>query len=345
LCGKRTMPLVLRLLGLVALSSALSFAFADTAWPYPWPVKPFHKQHPIRGSFGDPRTVYVNTWLTRFEGSGAFSFHQGVDISAPDGTPVYPVASGVVHYLDAATLRVHADHNRTFQYFHLVPIVREAQHVVAGRTVLGYIQAPFGHVHLTEIDGTHAINPLQKGHLSPYSDHTRPTIRGALFSNETGPLATPLEICGRIEIAADAFDTPPVRVPGDFGGLPVAPALVRWKITKPGKDRAVRWRTAADFRSTLPPNNRFFDVYARGTYQNAPRFGKLQYLSRPGRYLFVLAAGFDTTSLPNGAYELTVFASDERGNRTSFHERFSVSNTGGVCSGSLSRKRTDGAQP
>jgi len=25
--------------------------------PYPWPVAPFHRQHAIRGYFGDPRTV------------------------------------------------------------------------------------------------------------------------------------------------------------------------------------------------------------------------------------------------------------------------------------------------
>lgn len=339
------MPLVLRLLGPVALSFSLSLASAGTAWPYHWPVKPFDKQHPIRGFFGDPRTVYMNSPLARLDRANAFSFHQGVDISAPDGTPVYPVASGVVHYLDAATLRIRADKGRTFQYFHLLPIVGEAQHVIAGRTVLGYVQAPFGHVHLTEIDGTHAVNPLQKGHLSPYSDHTRPTIRSVLFSNATGPLATPLRLCGRVEIAADAFDTPPVRVPGAFGGFPVAPALVRWRITRPGKARAVRWRTAADFRTSLPPNSRFFDVYAQGTYQNAPRFGERQFLSRSGRYLFLLAARYDTTHLQNGAHVLTVLASDERGNRTSFRERFLVSNNSGICPDSLSRKTTLKAQP
>ena len=32
---------------------------------------------------------------------GSFSFHQGVDISAPDGTAVYPVADGTVMSLNA----------------------------------------------------------------------------------------------------------------------------------------------------------------------------------------------------------------------------------------------------
>jgi hypothetical protein len=325
-----------RLLRVVALSSALALAFATTASAYGWPVKPFNKQHPIRGFFGDPRTVYEDGVLSGFESSGIFSFHQGVDISAPNGTPVYPVVSGVAHYLDAATLRVNAESNRTFQYYHLVPIVADGQHVVAEHTVLGFVQAPFGHVHLTEIDGTHAVNPLQKGHLSPYSDYTRPTIRAALFRNTIGLLQTPLGLCGRVEITADVFDTPPMPVPGSFRGFPVAPALVRWSIAGLDGVKAVPWRTAADFRSTLPPNRHFFDVYAQGTYQNAPRFGQRQFLSRSGRYLFSLAGSFDTNTLPDGAYVLTIRAADERGNRTSFREPFSVLNDHGVvCPGSV----------
>ena len=62
---------------------------------YSWPFKPFNKQHPIRGFFGDPRTVYENGILAGgFDGPGIFSFHQGIDISAPDGTPIYPVETG-----------------------------------------------------------------------------------------------------------------------------------------------------------------------------------------------------------------------------------------------------------
>src|SRR5690242_14218232 len=158
----------------VLLAAAMG---SSTAAAYPWPFKPFDKQHPIRGFFGDPRTVFENGVLSGgFEGPGFFSFHQGVDIAAPNGTPIYPVVSGVAHYLGAATLNVDAGNDRTFQYFHIVPVVGEGQEVVARRTILGYVQPPFGHVHLTEIDGSHSVNPLQKGHLTPYTDHTKPTI-------------------------------------------------------------------------------------------------------------------------------------------------------------------------
>lgn len=324
-----------RLLRLAAAVSTLALASTGVASAYGWPIRPFDRQHPVRGFFGDPRTVFARGVLTGgVDGPGFFSFHQGVDISAPDGTPVYPVANGIVHYLDATTLRVGLG-NRIFQYFHIIPVVREGQFVVAQETILGYVKSPFAHVHLTEIDGTRAVNPLQSGHLSPYVDDTRPTIRDALFEHSAGLLAAPLNLCGRVKIAVDAFDTPPMPAPGSFRGLPVAPALVRWSIVNPTGTFVVPWRTAADFRFTLPANKRFFDVYMEGTYQNAPRFGNRQYASMPGRYLFLLDPDLDTASLPNGAYTLEVIAADERGNQTLFEQQFSILNSrGNICSGS-----------
>jgi hypothetical protein len=323
------------------LAVLLALAVPATAAAYSWPVRPFNKQHPIRGFFGDPRTVFENGVLAGgFDGPGFFSFHQGVDISAPDGTPVYPVVSGIAHYLGAATLNVdtgtYQGNERVFQYFHVVPVVGEGQQVIARKTVLGYVEPPFAHVHLTEINGSQSVNPLQPGHLSPYVDHTRPTIRETLFRNQNGLLQTPLGLCGRVEIDVDAFDSPPVPVPGTFHDLPVAPAFVRWNITHLNGTGVVAWRTAADFRSTLPSNSHFFGTYAKGTYENAPRFGTQQYRSMPGRYLFLLAGNFDTTTLPNGVYSIGISAADIRGNSAHFHERFSVLNAhSGVCPGSL----------
>ena len=57
----------------------------------------------------------------------------------------------------------------------IVAGLSEGEHVVAKQTILGYVQPPYGHVHLTEINGTHAVNPLQRGHLTPYRDRTRPS--------------------------------------------------------------------------------------------------------------------------------------------------------------------------
>jgi hypothetical protein len=216
---------------LVCLLMALLVPGAASA--YPWPFKPFNQQHPIRGFFGDPRTVYENGILAgAFEGVGSFGFHQGIDIAAPNGTPIYAVADGTAHYLGSATLNLVTDNGVTFQFFHIVAVVGEGERVTARQSILGYVQPPFGHVHISEIDGMRVVNPLQRGHLTPYRDTTKPAIRGIGIRNQTGDVQVPLGLCGRIEIDAEAFDMPPVVVPGNFGGLPVAPALVQWTLTK-----------------------------------------------------------------------------------------------------------------
>lgn len=67
-------------------------------------MKPFDQMHPIRGNFGDPRTVFAGppTRATLYNGAGSVAFHAGVDIVGADGTAVYPVRSGVVTYSRAA---------------------------------------------------------------------------------------------------------------------------------------------------------------------------------------------------------------------------------------------------
>lgn len=315
----------------------LLLASAGPASAYPWPVKPFDVQHPIRGAFGDPRTVFENGILEDpFDGAGFFSFHQGVDIAAPNGTPIYPVASGTAHYLGAATLDVFARNHVTFQYFHIISVVGEGQHVTASKTVLGYVQPPFGHVHITEIDGERVVNPLQVGHLAPYVDHTRPTISSIIVKDQQGVVEAPLGLCGKVELDVDAWDTTPMPVPGSFHGMPVAPAYVGWRLVSLRGRIAIPWTTVADFRQTLPSNKRFYDVYARGTYENAPRFGREQYARMPGRYLFLISPALNTRSLRNGVYVLSVRASDIRGNTTAASRRISVLNGKRSCPGSLS---------
>ena len=114
-------------------------------------------------------------------------------------------------------------------------------------------------------------------------------------------------------------------VPGSFAGLPVAPARLSWRLTWIGHGVVIRETTAVDFRTTVPPDRDFWSVYARGTYQNAPRFGIQQFGSMPGKYLFNLAR-LDTKRLPNGVYVVTVEAVDERGNLGSLAQRISILN-------------------
>jgi hypothetical protein len=312
----------------------LALALPAGAAAYPWPVAPFKRQHPIRGNFGDPRTIFeLGIFQNGVDGPGDFSFHNGVDISAPDDTPVYPVVTGVAHVVNNETITVRAGFT-TFQYFHITPTVFEGETVVASRTVIGLVAQPYEHVHLSEIDGTKIVNPLTTGHLAPYADHTRPTVDEVLFRNEKGDRIGPVGVCGKISIAASAWDRPSIPVPGSFAGLPVAPALVTWQLFKlatPKLTRLTPRTPAADFRYTLPINDLFWTVYARGTYQNAPRFGLQQFGEMPGRFLYSLTPDLDTRTLRNGVYALAVIATDMRGNNGGVTQRFAVFNTASGC--------------
>src|SRR3954467_14382217 len=78
---------------------------------YGWPVKPFDREHPVRAILGDPRTIFKGppTVKALLHAGGSFSFHQGIDISAPNGTDVYPVMSGVVTAVSTARAEEHVE--------------------------------------------------------------------------------------------------------------------------------------------------------------------------------------------------------------------------------------------
>ena len=52
-------------LALTAILAVAVLAVAASAQAYPWPLKPFNRQHPIRANFGDPRTRFWNTMTLR----------------------------------------------------------------------------------------------------------------------------------------------------------------------------------------------------------------------------------------------------------------------------------------
>jgi hypothetical protein len=293
---------------------------------YPWPIKPFQQQHPVRANFGDPRTRFWNTMLTDgLQGPGLFQFHNGIDIAAPEGTPVYPILSGTVKLIDAAAVLVRSPGHK-FQYFHIIPTVHNGQHVVARRTVLGHVMHAANHVHLTEIRGRRVWNPLAVGGIAPYVDRTVPQIDAieARPVNSLLPLELPT-LCGTVSLVAAAHDTPPLRVPGTFAGFPVSPALLTWSLIRLDGLVYVPTVPAADFRTTLPVVRNFWNVYARGSYQNSPRFSNQQF-QMPGRFIYNLASTFDTRSYPNGTYEVRAHVSDMRGNWSDRVQQFRIEN-------------------
>jgi len=284
----------------VALALLAGLVAPSTGKAYGWPVKPFDRQHPVRGFFGDPR-------IADGHGHGR-SFHFGVDVAAPDGTAVYATITGTA-FVDperpqVVAVRSASDPNVVFAYWHIVPTVRSGQLVAAYRTVLGHIARGWAHVHFAEQqDGRHR-NPLRPGAMGPYSDRTRPTIHALDVERGPGAFRHPASR-GTFDLVVEVSDETPLPVARPWFGRPVMPALVRWRLRTP--DGATRpWRTAADFRLGIPPNGLFGLVYAQRTRQNKPW--------QDGRYRVVLAHGWSTQGLPPGLLTVEVAATDTRGN-------------------------------
>ena len=301
---------------------------SEAAASYHWPVKPFERQHPVRGSFGDPRTVFKSSPTLRGVLSGACScsLHRGIDVAARDGSAVYPVVSGTVTFRNGEWLKVDSGGGRAFEYWHINPSVDVGSQVEAYRTVLGHIKRGSGHVHLTELNDEHAVNPLAPGHIGPYADHTTPRVTSISFRpTETGREELPNLVRGRVLLVAEAIDAPTISAPGAWRGLPVSPALLTWEVrTWTGKVVLGR-QIAADLRGVLPDRS-FWSVYARGTYQNMAVLGRYYSWAQPGSQMFKLGPVFNTHRLRNGAYDLRVTATDMRGNSSSLTRRFTVKN-------------------
>jgi hypothetical protein len=313
-------------LGISAAQSTASERNESSA-AYKWPVKPFDRQHPVRGSFGDPRTLFraSPTVDSVMRGRGSFSLHRGIDISAPNGASVYPVMSGVVTFVNHEWIRVDSAGDRAFEYWHIHSVVKTGDRVEAYRTVLGHVMAPAMHVHLTELQDERAVNPLAPGHIGPYRDSTTPRVTFISLRKPNGRAELlPNLVDGRVTVVAGAEDDPTIDAPGQWRGLPVTPALITWEIRTWTGRHVLKRRSGVDFRSHLPRGAEFWQVYARGTYQNMAVFGRHYSWGQRGAYVFKLGT-LDTRRLSNGAYDLVVVATDSRGNTSSAKRRFLVS--------------------
>src|SRR5262249_50845930 len=147
---------------------------------YGWPVMPFAQQHPVRGFFGDPR----------IGDAGGASFHFGIDVSVPDGTPVYSVIAGTVHLNVAGGLQNIAvtSPGATPGDSPDPPAVATGQHVNQG-SLLGHVAPSWGHVHFAErTPGGPYLNPLRPGALAPFAKTQAPTVDRMLAERNGQPL-------------------------------------------------------------------------------------------------------------------------------------------------------------
>jgi hypothetical protein len=211
---------------------------------------------------------------------------------------------------------VEAD-GRNFGYWHVAPSVRSGSRVPT-HGLLGHVAEhpeDWGHVHFAESthdrNGITYWNPIRPGALQPFHDYGPPVIEAIIAS------LPPKRLHGLVDFSVKAHDNTPIAVtqpkPPGWHGLPVTPALIRWRLTRKVRT-VVPWRVAFDHRSSLrphvqgipPSDTNFATVYTPDTTQNTP--------NTPGNYHFWLTRHFDTSAYPDGNYQLEVEAGDVRGN-------------------------------
>jgi hypothetical protein len=256
---------------------------------YGWPVKPFDRQHPVRANLDDPRIGH----------EGGTSFHFGIDISVPDGTPVFAVTGGEA-YVRPGNVSVADGGTHSFGYWHVRAAVKNHE-PVHRHQLLGWVIPGWEHVHFAERAHGIYLNPLRPGGLGPYADVSAPEIGEITLAQRRGG----------IQLLANAYDMPSPRVPGAWTNEPVSPALLEWRISRNG--RFGDWHTAADFRTQMLDRKLFDSVYAPPTRQN--------HKGAAGYYCFFLAHDWKPA---DGIYRIEVAAADTRENRAVAHLAFNV---------------------
>ena len=262
---------------------------------YGWPVKPFNRQHPVRGYLNDPRNGHGD----------AKSFHFGIDISAPNGTAVYAVEAGKVFLTRGRMAVAIQGAKREFGYWHVKPAVRNHQ-LVRVHQLIGYVYADGTgrHVHLAEHRNGEYLNPLRPGGIGPYVDRTPPTVSSIRFFRN-GRELSPRALSGRVDVVAEIVDTTPLLVPAPWSNLPVSAARIRWSIRQ-GSKAVVPVHITIESDHMLP--GKVYDaIFAPGTSQN--------YVRTPGHYRYYLARGLRAARLPDDVSRLRIEAVDTRGNR------------------------------
>jgi hypothetical protein len=307
-----------------------------------WPVAPRNRQHPIRGSFLDPRPDPER---------GAI-YHDGVDIAVRDDRPergappgrthrVFAIEGGPVFFATPHGVRgtVHVGH---FRYGHVDAVVLVGEVVVAGQHI-GWTCEGDWHVHLGEVvfagDGSRIpVNPLRPGgKLHPFVDRAAPRIREIRFyapatpdwTRRPGtsvarlpPAGTRLNrdaLSGLVDVRVRVSD--PQSFIGWFEQLPWLaaphhPFRVAVRITD-ATGAVVRRREV--FRAEKLLGLAAGRHYAPGTEQNLPANGCMRFhasMRCDGVYWFRLfpLRYWDTRELRDGRYRLEVRVWDVAGN-------------------------------
>jgi hypothetical protein len=319
-----------------------------------WPVRPHDEQHPVRGSFLDPRP-------DRQLGG---TFHYGVDVAVRDDRPdpdapprrthrVYAIEGGRVTAASKPGVRGLVDIAH-FRYEHVDARVHVGESVEAGQFV-GWTCDGTWHVHLGErAPGAGGalkwVNPLRRGgKVRPYVDHATPEVSDIRYYTPAVPAwgrrtgnvvrlpqaGTRLDksrLAGIVDVRVRADD--PQSFSGWFHDLPWLaaphhPNRLAVTIVHLGSGEIVERREV--FRSDEFPRIRAEQHYAPGTDQNLPANGCMRRhrsLRCNGIYWFRVFPEpyWDTRRFANGRYLLRVRAWDIAGNTAKADSQVTIRN-------------------
>ena len=249
-----------------------------------WPLRPFHRQHPLRAGLNERRPA---------------NMHKGVDIQAQDGTPVYAMQPGTARIMAAGTPdeRVQVGN---YLYWHVHHRVRAGQFVSAYHTVVGTIIDGAGHLHLSELSGERFLNPLRPGGrvLAPWTDTQAPII-GAPTEQPGG------------RVTVEVFDPQSFRALIKYRTPVLAPAALAYRARDSAGRDVTGLRFALRGSQHLPDPARWV-VYAADAYPPGWTCFDVRLVCVP-RWDYRLAGGL-APPLPPSARQLSIYAWDWAGN-------------------------------
>ncbi len=318
-----------------------------------WPIAPIHQQHPIHGTFWDPREGY----------------HFGIDIAVDDAHPEPGVPAGDSHRVYALSAGIMDSHNSSkscnerrstvgrFEYWHLDPALKGGAKVHKG-DVIGYTCLGEWHIHLSEFirfdNKIYFINPLRpSGSLGPQTDTAKPIVSEIDFYRpfytqfvydrhlpripQVGQRLSFQNLNGAVDVRFSAIDQPSYL--GFLAGMPYAqaglhPYAASFRLENLDTHDVIQrliWKA-----DTLPKDMPYAWHYAPGTSRYLSTGACVAYHKTidpvcPGQFWFhafanVQGYSLDTTKLVNGRYLITIIVADLSGNQASRAAYFTVLN-------------------
>jgi hypothetical protein len=285
----------------------------------PWPTKPFYGTHRIQGTLDEPRVLIGFTPAAApllEQGLAALNqaipifprvAHIGVDISDPDGTPVYAVRSGVaVTHLAGSGTYVDVG---AFAYWHLKDPVPTGTHVIALHTIIGRVYPGLHHLNFSRYYKGHAINQLRFGGFYSADDTARPVLGALRVFTATGrPLAASALPEAPIALFVRAYDI------WSQGGTQVGVYKLSWSLST--QSGTTIWPTTTTLQADFLISNQMMGWIV------SPDSERVDLLETDFSYRLFHPEATPLTPLMNfstvttGAYVIHISAQDAAGNTT-----------------------------